>query len=475
MTSARDRILADLPNVSPNGADAGEALDPLPGEPHTELGYARRLVAAFGDRLRYVPAWRRWLVWDGRRWQHESTGQEARWQKVIARSLTSAAMAIPDETQRKAALHLTRRGEAAAGVAGALKLASTEPAVAVSPDELDANPHLLNCRNGVLDLRDGQLRPHDPAQLLTKLAGADYHPDASGPTFKKFLETIQPDESMRAFLARLLGHALEGRVSDHLLPIFYGLGANGKSTLTDAVTAALGDYADAADPDLLTARSFDAHPTGVADLFGLRVAVLHESDNGRRLAEGTVKRLTGGDAIKARRMREDFWSFTPSHTFVMLTNHKPLVTGTDEGIWRRLRLVPFDVVIPLKRRDARLPDKLATEVDAILAWLVAGHAAWREQGLADPDAVIQATADYRAESDAVARFVDERCLVGPNFHVRSSELYRTWAIWCEREGVEAGTNKAFTIALQNRGYDTRRTEVGAVWRGIAIAAEADGS
>ena len=151
---------------------------------------------------------------------------------------------------------------------------------------------------------------------------------------------------MRAFLARLLGHALEGRVIEPVLPIFHGDGGNGKSTLVKAVLAALGDYASPADPDLLTARTFDAHPTGLADLCGPRLAILHEGDAGRRLAEGTVKRLTGGDRLKARRMREDFWSFTPSHTFIALTNHKPIVVGQDEGIWRRLRLVPWDVVIP---------------------------------------------------------------------------------------------------------------------------------
>ena len=256
--------------------------------------------------------------------------------------------------------------------------------MAVSRDELHADPMLLNCRNGVLDLRTGQLGPHEPDLLLTKMAGAAYRPDVDGETFGAFLEAIQPQEAMRRFLARLLGHALEGRVVTHLLPIFFGTGANGKSTLIDAVIAALGDYGDAADPELLTARTYDAHPTGVADLFGLRVAILHESDHGRRLAEGTVKRLTGGDRLKARRMREDFWSFPPSHTFVMLTNHKPLVQGTDEGIWRRLRLVPFTVTIPVDERDEHLGEKLAAEADAVLAWLVAGHHDWKTSGWPSP-------------------------------------------------------------------------------------------
>jgi putative DNA primase/helicase len=302
--------------------DIEDVADPLPGEPRTELGYARRLVHVYGGRLRYVPAWRRWLVWDGSRWTHDTTGQAHRWMKAIARRLTADAIAIADKDDRKAAIAAARRGESSHAVAGALTLAGTEAEIVVTPDDLDADPFLLNCANGTLDLRTGACREHNPADLLTKMAGATYDPDAQGVEFVKFLERVQPGPAMRAYLARLLGHALEGRVVSHILPIFHGAGANGKGTLTAAVLAALGDYGDAADPELLTARTFDAHPTGTADLCGLRLAVLHESDHGRRLAEGTVKRLTGGDRIKARRMRENFWSFEPSHTFLMLTNHK---------------------------------------------------------------------------------------------------------------------------------------------------------
>ena len=452
--------------------DGGD--DPLPREPRTELGYARRLVHVYGDRLRYVPAWRRWLVWDGRRWAHDTTGQAPRWAKVIARKVTTDAMAIEDGQARQAAVSLARRGESAHAIAGVLTLAGTEPGIVVTPDGLDADPFLLNCANGTLDLRTGKLRPHDPLDLLTKMTGAAYDPGATGKAFGRFLEGVQPDQAMRDYLARLTGHALEGRVVTHILPIHYGGGANGKSTYFGAVDAALGDYAGPADPELLTARTFDAHPTGVADLFGLRLAVMHESDHGRRLAEGTVKRLTGGDRLKARRMREDFWSFTPSHTFAMLTNHKPVISGTDEGIWRRVRLVPWDVVIPEDERDEELGDRLKLELDAVLTYLVDGYRQWRDRGLDDPDQVVKATETYRIESDAVARFIDQRCLTGPNFHVRSSELFAAWSKWCATEGAETGSNKAFTESLQNRGYETRRTNTGAMWKGLGLTAEGDG-
>jgi putative DNA primase/helicase len=369
----------------PGPEEPGPADDPAPSspsaEPWTELGCARRLAARFGGRLRHIGAWGKWLVWDERRWAVDSTGQPARWAKVIARGLTNEAMAIADDNTRKAKLALARKLESAASIRGVLHLASSEPGIAITPDDVDADPFLLNCTNGTVDLRTLTLHPHDPADLLTKMTGAAYDPRAAGTEWDEFLARVQPDEAMRTYLARLTGHALEGRVTAHLLPIFAGSGANGKSTYVNAVTAALGDYAGPADPDLLTARTFDAHPTGVADLFGKRLAILHETDAGRRLAEGTVKRLTGGDRIKARRMREDFWSFEPSHTFLMLTNHRPLVSGQDEGIWRRLRLVPWDVVIPVDQRDEELGDRLALELDAILTWLVSGYRGWKTEDL----------------------------------------------------------------------------------------------
>jgi putative DNA primase/helicase len=447
--------------------------DPLPREPKTELGYARRLIAVYGDRLRFVPAWNRWLVWDGRRWIHDSTGQAPRWMKVIARRLTTGALAIEGETERKAAMHLARRAESSASVRGALTLASTEPSIVVTPDDLDADPFLLNCTNGTLDLRTGELHPHDPADLLTKMTGAPYKPGAAGPEFTKFLEKVQPKKEMRAYIARLLGHGLEGRVVEHVLGIFHGIGRNGKGTLIGAVKSALGDYADAADPDLLTARTFDAHPTSTADLYGLRLAILHETDKGRHLAEATVKRLTGGDRLKARRMREDFWSFDPSHTFLMLTNHKPLISGTDEAIWARLRLVPWNVVIPADERDLTLADKLALELAAVLDFLVTGYQEWRARGLDDPAEVMAATEAYRAESDALGRFIDQRCLTGPHFRVRSSELFAAWQKWCAGEGEDPGTQTAFSTILTNMGFDKKHTEIGKFWTGLGLAGDGD--
>ena len=400
------------------------------------------------------------------------TGQSARWMKSIARRVTADALAIEDEKERKAALNLARRGESSAGVVWCAHPGGHRGRHRrYRPTTWTPTRSCSTAPMGRSTCGPGNCAAHDPADLLTKITGAAYDPVAKGAAFGAFLGRVQPQPEMRDYLARLAGHSLEGRVVAHILPIFHGDGANGKGTFIGAVLAALGDYADAADPELLNARTFEAHPTGVADLFGLRLAVLHESDAGRRLAEGTVKRLTGGDRLKARRMREDFWHFEPSHTFTMLTNHKPVVTGQDEGIWRRLRLVPWDVVIPSEERDDRLGDRLRLESDHVLSWLVRGYQAWREHGFADPDQVTAATAAYRADSDALGRFLDQHCITGPNFHVRSSELFAVWAKWCATEGIESGSNKAFTESLQNRGFDTKRSRAGVTWTGLGLVGD----
>ena len=454
--------------------------DPLPAEHTTELGHARRVVAIAGSRLRYVTPWRRWLVWDGARWARDDTGAADRVAKDVARAVTRRAAkdladAGGDDSTLKAALKAALRLESASAVRGILALAATEHGVAISPARLDSYPHLLNVANGVLDLNTGELLDHDPELLLTKVTTAAYYEDATAPEFEKFLQRIQPEEAMRLFLRRLLGHSLHGAQVEHVLPVGYGSGANGKSTLFAAAVAALGEYAGTTDPTLLVERGYDTHPTGVADLHGLRLAFTHETDERRPLAEGTVKRLTGGDRIKARRMREDFWEFTPSHTLFLLTNHRPTVRGTDDGIWRRLRLVPFDVSIPEEERDLDLPDKLADERDGILTWLVAGHRDWHQDGLAEPERVREATATYRHDEDALARFLGERTHQAPTstISVQSSLLFREWSSWCAGEGVEPGTQTAFSRDLTDRGYTNRKSHGNTVWNGLGLRTRDD--
>jgi putative DNA primase/helicase len=446
--------------MPPFGESEPTTYETAGGSTEADLANGRRLAATYGDKLRYVVVWKKWLCWDGSRWAVDETARATRYAKQLADRLpkTVGKGDVPARTQT------------AAGIAAMLAMASTEPQIALAPTQLDADPYLVNVTNGTLDLRTLELRPHDPADLLTKMGGAAYHPDAEAPNFSAFLERIQPDLAMQDFLGRLFGHALLGKVVEHLLAVLYGVGANGKTTLAEAVGNVFGDYARPVDPGLLIDRG-DVHPTGVAALFGLRLAVTHETDEGRRLAEGTVKRLTGGDKITARRMREDFWDFDPSHSIVMHTNHRPLVRGTDEGIWRRLRFVPFGVVIPEDERDGKLPERLALEADGILAWVVAGYRSWQDRGLAEPEPVTEATKAFRSESDMLGLFLSERCRldVGPYAKVQSSVLFADWQSWCQRENVDAGSQTAFSRAMTDRGHDKKMDGNGRmVWSGIDL-------
>jgi len=268
-----------------------------PHEQHRgQLRMAERLVRAHGDRLRHVHGIG-WHLWDGCRWARDLDGAATRAVVDVVRDAYADLPRLDRDAQRDLLADI-HKCESSAGVDGVLRLAGDLLPVAVSVNKLDADPYLFNTTTGTLDLRTGTLRPHDPADLLTKVAGCGYDPDASSELFARFLADVLPDPAVRAFVARLFGHALVGRVIEHVLPIFTGTGQNGKTTLVDTATATLGDYAIAAEPDLLVDRGA-VHTTGQADLLGVRLAVCAETDEGRRLAAATVKRLTGGDTIRA--------------------------------------------------------------------------------------------------------------------------------------------------------------------------------
>lgn len=439
-------------------------------QPWTDLGNARRLVAAHNDRLRHVVAWKKWLVWDGERWAKDRTGEAPRCAKGIARQLTNDAAAEPDEKVRKDLLRSARQAESANGVRAMLELAATETELALAPEDLDGWPDLLNTKSGTLDLTTFDLSKHDSNMHLTKVTAAPYDPTAECPLFDAFMRRIQPDEDMRDFIARLLGVSLSGRVHEHMLAIAWGTGRNGKSTLFEVVRDVLGDYAATTEPALLIDRG-DAHPTGIADLFGLRYALTSETDQGRRLAEGTVKRLTGGDRIRARRMREDFWEFDPTHTIYMMTNHKPVITGNDEGIWRRLKLIPFEVVIPREEQDSDLRNKLLAEAPGVLRWLVDGYRSYLARGLDEPEKVTKATEEFRKEADHLGLFISEKCVQNAAVSVKSSLLFDAWVKWCAAEHIDAGTQTAFSNKVSEKGFDKAKSHGSMVWKGLGLLAE----
>jgi P4 family phage/plasmid primase-like protien len=455
------------PTVPNGNGHTAEDSDPL----HlTDIGNAKRFVKAHGARLRYCYRFGCWYVWTGKRWEEDERGCVERLGKQTILSWYADAAKIQDDQQRATVVAHARRCEAAGRIEAMLRLARSEDGIAVLPDEFDCNPWLLNCLNGTVDLRTGELRPHDPADLITKLVPIAYDAAATCPTWETFLAEVLPEPAVRSYAQRAAGYAATGDTSEQVIFFPFGSGANGKSTYLSMQMAALGDYAKQAAPDLLTYSRNERHPTELADLVGVRFVAAIEVDEGKRLAEALVKQMTGGDRMKARRMRENFFDFTPTHKVFLAANHRPVIRGTDHAIWRRIHLIPFSVTIPLERQDKQLPAKLYQELPGILRWIVDGCLAWQRDGLGLPDAVEKATKEYREEQDVLATFITERCVEHPTAEVETHALYVAYSEWCKASGEEPLTKRWLGPRLRERGYTPTHSMKTRGWKGIGLAA-----
>jgi putative DNA primase/helicase len=427
----------------------------------TDYGNAERLVALHGHNVRYCHPWKKWLIWDGNRWVVDETGAAVRLAKQTIRRIYGQAEDETDSAIRQEMVEWALQSERAARLDAILTLAQSEPGVPIVSDDLDQDPWLLCVENGTLDLRTGELRDHDRADLITKLAPVKYLPscEAECPMWHKFLDDIfAGNEGVKGFVQRLVGYALTGLDREHILPIFHGVGANGKSTFVGTIAGLLGSsYSTKAPRDLLTVNRNESHPTGLAGLFGKRLVVASETDDSCRLSEALIKDLTGGELVKARRMREDFWEFKPTHTLILSTNHKPTVRGTDHAIWRRLLLVPFNVIISKAKQDKALSEKLRQEWSGILQWAVQGCLEWQRIGLDEPEEVLVATKEYRSEEDVLGPFFKERCMQGQGHVVRACKLHEAYKRWAEKEGLKRViTQNRFARVMTERGFARKK-------------------
>lgn len=456
---------------APNGPSGGRPPSGLTAQNLTDTGNAMRFARHLGHDFRYCAPWKSWLFWDGKRWtrdhQNQALGATA---QVIAMIYAEAAEArarndvdLAEDLVKHA--HAT---EAAQKRRAILELARAEPPLPIAHEVLDSNPWLFNVANGTIDLRTGELRQHERTDFITKLAPVVYAASATAPTWDAFLARVLPSAEVRAFIQRFVGYALTGNTSAHALLFFYGTGANGKSTLLNVLLALLGEYAAPAPADLLLSDRHARHPTELADLKGVRLSVAAEIEGNREFAEARLKMLTSDDPIKARRMGEDFWDFTPTHKLVIAANYKPVVRGTDEGIWRRINLVPFDETIRPEERDPFLADKLRSELSGILNWALRGLAEWRSGGLSPPGAVKAASSNYRTEMDVIGRFLEDSCEVGPHLSCAVAELRRAYDAWCRVEGEAPISSKALTQRLLARGIEPARTSSARTYRGVSV-------
>jgi putative DNA primase/helicase len=339
----------------------------------------------------------------------------------------------------------------------------------ITGDELDRNPWLLNARNGTIDVTTGEFRGHRQEDIITKLANVEYDPAADCPLWKQFIREIMNFKTeLIAFLQTAAGWAMTGDNSEQIMFMLYGSGANGKTTFLNTLMHILGDYAIATPTETFMKKSGDQNTNDIARLRGTRFVTTTEAEQGRRLSEPVIKKITGNDQMTARFLYGEYFSFIPTFKIWMATNHKPVIKGTDYGIWRRIRLIPFTTRIAENKQDKHLEEKLKQEASGILNWLLEGVSRWKREGLNAPDAVLNATDEYREEMDVIGNFLKERTVQQKELTIRIRELYKAYVDWCEENNEHAVSERFLSMRLKEVGFTQCRTAEARFWSGLGL-------
>jgi putative DNA primase/helicase len=442
----------------------------------TDLGNSERYVTRVGAELLYCKLWGDWSFYDRRRWKIDTIGYAITRAKQVVRGIYVEAAEAEAKEERRELAGWARKSESEAKINAMVSLARS--ALPVEPSRFDTDPWLLNVRNGTLDLRTGELREHRRDDYLTKLIDLDYDPAAACPMWLAFLERVLPDEDVRRFVQRGAGYSATGSARERKLLIPYGSGKNGKGVFLQTLKSVLGEYAVRAPSETFMAKRDNAIPNDIAALRGARFVFASETNEGHRLAEATIKDLTGGEEISARFMRGEWFSFAPTFTPWLATNHRPIIRGSDPAIWDRIGLIPFTVRIPDDEQDPELLDKLKAEYPGILTWIVRGAAEWYRQGLKTPAAVREATGSYQAEMDVLGTFLSERCVNDQDEEtgwVLAGDLYEAYTKWCEESGEKPMPKRTLGLRLAERGYTAARVGKARTrgWIGLRLMTDAD--
>lgn len=460
---------------------------------HTDLGNAERFRERFRGKLLWSPA-TGWLGWNGRFWERDVSGRVRASAHVVARGLQDEADALreSDRDVQVGTRHKGKSDEAAIMMSDALAawgrasehsarltaLADqAEPYLHVAPAKLDADPFKINVSNGTLVVRRDAsadyvtLRPHDPGDLMTKSSPVAYDPAAECPIFDRFLAEVQPSTDVRRFLMRWQGLSLTGDVSEQKLAVFWGGGKNGKSTFIDICAYVGGDYSKTVPIETFLndgrGRAAGQASPDLAMLPGVRHLRTSEPERNAKLAEALIKLATGGEPILARHLRKDYLEFYPQFKLTMSGNHRPKIGGADEGIWRRVIFVPWPVTIPDDKIDRQLSEKLRAEAPGILNRLLDGLRDWLDNGLQAPDEVLNATADYRRDSDACGQFLEECVVSAPGKRVRASDMHALFCAWAKASAVREWSLKGLAAALKERRFTSKHSN-GMWWLDVEL-------
>ncbi|MBI9078067.1 MAG: DNA primase [Desulfatibacillum sp.] len=464
-----------------------------------EDGDAALFIRLHQGRLLYDHSAGRWFTWEGHYWTLDildqataavgavvdvfrEEAQRQSWQKYKAEKAGTSDKAKSHAAREDALLRrardlcTARRKQAILSLARAGKDSLGDPGQA-----WDGNPWLLACPNGVVDLKTGTLRPGRPGDMIRTPCPTEYRGfDESAPVWESFLTSVfDGDQDLVGFVQRLFGYAIAGEIKEHVLPILWGAGANGKSTLLEAVFHVLGPLAGPIQSEMLLAQNQTRSSAGpspdIMALQGKRIVSASETDEGRKLSVARVKALTGGDTIVGRMPygRHEV-AFKPQHTIFLCTNHKPRADADDFALWRRVLLIPFTrafVPDPQEKHqrpvDKDLPEKLRAEASGILAWLIRGCLDWQDKGLGPPESVKAATSEYQSGEDLIGQFFGECCLIQTNTEVKAGYLYEAYRQWCGENGHRYISGTKFGKRVKDR-FDSYQNYKGVFYLGIGL-------
>ena len=418
----------------------------------TDTGNANRIYDRFGGVIRYSYNRKKWYFWTGTQWVLDEMGEVKKLADEICEDLKKEAWGIQDEDIQEQMLKFAKTSANSTRKEAMVKEAQHLHNIPAAPKDFDAYTHYLNVQNGIVNLKNGELFPHDPAFMMTKICGCEYDDQKRTPKrWMQFLDEItNGDKDLQEYIQRCVGYSLSGSNAEQCAYFLYGMGNNGKSTFLDTIADMMGSYASNTQPDTLMLQSRLGSAGGgansdIARLKSARFVSCEEPTEGMRLNEGLLKQLTGSGRITCRFLYGDEFEYEPEFKIWVATNHKPVIRGTDFGIWRRIKLIPFEVNIPKDKVDKNLKYKLRKEFPQILAWAVDGCIKWQTDGLHEPETVIDATKDYKQEMDLIAGFV-EQCVVIDYLtqeKIQASDLFSVYSKWAKQNNEYEMSSKKF--------------------------------